>query len=69
MRAILITIAIATAAVTSWAQTTTLPPLPRAMDDSTLALADTSRVPQRDVFDVLHKILGKRVEPQLDYKT
>jgi hypothetical protein len=68
MRAILIAMAISTAAVTSWAQTTTLPPLPRAVDDSTLALADTSDVPPRDVFDVLHKIMGKRVEPQIDYK-
>ena len=67
MRVMLIAMAISTAAVMSWAQTTTLPPQPRPMNDSTLALADTSGVPQRDVFDLLRKILGKRVEPQFDY--
>jgi len=68
MRVFLIAGALAAWTVTSLAQTTTPLPRPVAYEDSMAAGADTSAVPQRDAFDLLNKILGKRVEPELNYK-
>lgn len=50
---------------TSWAQLSG-PELGSNRPDS--AIVDSSQVPQRDAFDLIHQLLNKRIEPQVDYK-
>jgi hypothetical protein len=67
MRLLLIALVVLVPAAGALAQTTTPLPLPAPVDSSQVQ-PDSTAVPQRDAFDVIHKLLGKNVQPQYNLK-